>query len=647
MRNLYFVQVNDVYRNNGKRNTYIPYAAGCIEAYCMKNPAVAKNFRFGRIVYCRDEIGKIVAAMDDPFMVLFSCSVWNTRFNIALAKAVKAAFPACYITFGGHHVSSDVSYLEKYAEIDFMTHRAGEEPTALLLEALAEGKDLNAVPNLSFRASDGSVVTTENVPQTGTDYPSPYLEGLFDDILQDDVTFSILFETNRGCPNNCSYCDWGALGSRVRLFPLEKVRAEIDWMVANKIDYIYCADANFCLFSRDKQIVDYIVESNRKYGYPKFFHVNFTKNRIDFVFDVSTKMVRCGLSKAQTISFQSLNEEVLRNIGRTNISSDHFRRLMRRYRESGIATYCELILGLPGETCDSFCEGLCSLIENGQHYAINVYPCELLPNSEMGSPAYRRRFGIESTTVPFRLMHATFDPTPGDIPEYAEFVTSTYSMTKEDWADSLLFASYIQGLHNLGLTRAVAIYLRQTDGVSYLRFYRAFIGYSAKNPDTLCGRIYRRIAALCRGVIDAKNEFVALCDGTDNILWGFDELVCLEALRDYAGFLREVRGWADGEFPPDEVRDALFCYQYDIIKKIGAPDVEIVSGYDFYEYFNNVYLNAPAPLRERRIRLTAHDGGAVGSFAQLARETVWYGRNRRETDYTGGHYKISYEITDQ
>ena len=115
------------------------------------------------------------------------------------------------------------------------------------------------------------------MPQTGTDYPSPYLEGLFDDILQDDVTFSILFETNRGCPNNCSYCDWGALGSRVRLFPLEKVLAEIDWMVANKIDYIYCADANFCLFSRDKQIVDYIVESNRKYGYPKFFHVNFTK----------------------------------------------------------------------------------------------------------------------------------------------------------------------------------------------------------------------------------------------------------------------------------------------------------------------------------------------------------------------------------
>ena len=33
----------------------------------------------------------------------------------------------------------------------------------------------------------------------------------------------------------------------------------------------------------------------------------------------------------------------------------------------------ELIMGLPGETYDSFCEGICKLIEAGQHNAMTVY----------------------------------------------------------------------------------------------------------------------------------------------------------------------------------------------------------------------------------------------------------------------------------
>ena len=90
--------------------------------------------------------------------------------------------------------------------------------------------------------------------------------------------------------------------------------------------------------------------------------------------------------------------------------------------------------------------------------------------------------------------------------------------------------------------------------------------------------------------------------------------------------------------------DALFDYQYGIIKKIGAPKVCITSEYDFYTYFERMYRNDPAPLEKKRIRLTAEDPSPVRSFAQLARETVWYGRNRRETDYSSSHYAPETEI---
>ncbi len=646
MKNLYFVQVNDIYAG-ARDNTYIPYAAGCIEAYCLQSSSlIAAEYAFGKIIYRRSNIGAIVSGMQDPFMVLFSCSVWNTQFNLALARAVKEAFPSCYITFGGHHVSSDDSYLETYPFLDFMTHREGEESTAMLLEHLATGADLSDIPNISYRDADGQIVTTQYVPQTGTDYPSPYLTGVFDDILQDDIDFSILLETNRGCPNACAYCDWGTLKSKVRLFPLERVFAEIDWVVQHKIDFIYCTDANFCLFGRDNRIVDYIIGCNQAYGFPKFFHVNFTKNRQEFVFDVSSKMVRCGLAKAQTIALQSMCPEALKNVGRRNISVEHYQYLLQQFAQNNIATYSELILGLPGETYDSFCEGICALLENGQHFAINVYPCELLPNSEMGSKMYRERFRIGSTRVPFRIMHATYMEDPNAITEYAEFITSTYSMHRDKWADSLLFASYIQGLHTLGLLRAVAIYLRFAYSISYLRFYRELTAYSAAHSELFLGQLYARILSLCKGVVTGENEFVCRCEDTDNILWGFDELVFLYAYKELGMFYQEISDWITQTFGRIEVLPEIVAYQRDIIKKIDQPTVQIRASYDFYSFFRHVYLNDPIPLQKKEIVLEIRDAHPVHSFAQLARETVWYGRNRRESDYTSGFYPVEVKTAD-
>lgn len=645
MKNVYFVQINDIYAGE-RENTYIPYAAGCIEAYCLQSPLIASTYAFGKIIYRRRPLADIVSGLQDPFMVLFSCSVWNTQFNLALARAVKEAFPACYITFGGHHVSSNENYLRDYPFLDFITHREGEESTAALLEHLASGTALNDVANLSFRDADGNVVTTRYEPQTGTDYPSPYLTGVFDDIMQDDIDFSVLLETNRGCPNACAYCDWGTLKSKIRLFPLERVFAEIDWLVERKVEFVYCADANFCLFGRDEQIVDYIIECNRKYGYPKHFHVNYTKNRQEFVFDVSSKLIRFGLSKAQTIALQSMSREALQNVGRRNISTEHYQFLLQKFAQNNIATYTELILGLPGETFDSFCEGICSLLENGQHFAINVYPCELIPNSEMGSKAYRDYYKIGSTFVPFRIMHATNMEDPNEITEYAEFVTSTYSMCREEWADSLLFAAYIQGLHNLGLLRAVSIYLRYAQGVSFLEFYRKLTAYSAAHPQLLLGRLYARILSLCRGVVAGENEFVIECEDTDHILWGYDELVFLYAYRELDVFYREIRDWITETFGGSDLLQQVIAYQHDVIKKIDQPVVQIRAAYDFYDYFRHVYLNDPIPLEKKEILLEIRDAHPVHSFAQFARETVWYGRNRREPDYTSGFYPIR-DLSDE
>ena len=640
MKNVYFVQANNVYGTEVK-NTYIPYSVGCIQAYCQKNEIISSEYRFGKFIYTREAPEKVIELLDNPFMVLFSCSVWNTEYNKTVAKAIKEAYPSCLITFGGHNVSNNENYLRDNDFIDFLTHRFGEEPTEGILESLATGKSLDEIPNISYRNEAGEIVTTAYAPQTGTEYPSPYLEGTFDEILKDDIVFSALFETNRGCPNSCSFCDWGSLKSKVRLFPMERVFAEIDWFVEHKIEFVFCTDGNFCLFNRDEEIADYIVHCKNTYGYPKMFRVCFTKNKFDFVFDIGTKFFKNGLDKAQTLSFQSMNEQVLKNVGRKNISTEKFRELMLKYNEINISTFSELILGLPGETYETFCEGVNILIENGQHYAINIYPCELLPNAEMGQKAYQEKFGIKSTRVPFKLIHSNESQKKDDIVEYSEYITSTDAMSEEEWAKSLLFASYIQGLHNLGLLRALAIYYRHEHNLSYNDFYNKLLSYSKESKGTLLNTVYERISKLCLGIISGSNELVATCEGLGDVLWGFDELIFLEFYKNLEVFYKEVKECFKGIDENDDVVDALFKYQLDIIKKIGVEHPVISSEYDFYSYFNNIFLGGYEKLVKNKTTIAVEDGVVVKDIHEFAREIVWYGRNRRATDYTSTNYKVT------
>ena len=641
MKNIYFVQANDVYGTD-KKSVYIPYAAGCIQSFCQTSEIVKSNYAFGKFIYTKETPRDVIGRLNNPYMVLFSCSVWNMEYNKVLALEIKKAYPECLITFGGHNVSAKGEDLERYSFVDFITHRFGEEPTKELLEALATGDNLNEVANISFRDKSGNIITTKYEPQTSDSYPSPYLEGTFDEILKDNISFSALFESNRGCPNSCSFCDWSALKSKVRLFSMERVKAELDWFVEHKIEYIYCIDANFCLFDRDAEIADYVVSCKEKYGYPQIFKVFFTKNRFNFVFDVSTKFFRSGLDKAKTISFQSMDPQVLVNVGRKNISTDFFKELIRKYNELNIATFSELILGLPGETYESFCKGVSTLIENGQHYAINIYPCELLPNSQMGQKEYKEKFGIKSTRIPFKLIHSNDIQDDKQITEYSEYITSTDSMSVTDWTRALTFSYYIQGLHNLGLLRAVAMYCCNENKISYAEFYNLLLWYSDSHSESLCGRVYRKILDLCRGVAESRNELVSTCKGTGKILWGFDELLFLEFYKSLPEFYKEVKSFVSTQFGESEEINALFDYQHSIIKKLELYDITIESEYDFYSYFNAIFANGYAPLEKKAIRLELHDNEVVTNLTDFAREVMWYGRNRRATDYTSSNYNVNY-----
>ncbi len=640
MKNVYLVQANPVYGESMK-NTYLPYAAGSVAAFAWADKAVAANYRLGRIVFLRENIDDAVASLDNPFLVGFSSYIWNTEYNKEFARRLKKRFPGCVTVFGGHNVQPDASDLAEDACADIAVHGEGEVPFREILLALLKGgikgDCLGEISNISYRGSDGTIRSTPKSPPADiAGFPSPLLTGVFNDIIKlPEFQFSYPWETNRGCPNNCAYCDWGGLKYGIREFPMERLRAELDWLAAHNIEFLYCTDANFGILDRDEQIVDLIIDSKKRTGYPDKLKANYTKNRNRFVLNLGIKLMEHNIGKSATLAFQTLNPAALKNIGRAGMNLEHFKRLMTLYNEAGVPVYSDLILGLPGETYGSFADGICTLFDCGQHKAMGIYPCELLPNSHMAQPEYRQKHGIEAKKIPFSQYHCVENE--NDVREFSYIVTQTNTMLVDDWKKSYLFSVFVQALHNLGLTRAIAMFLRYELAVPYRAFYEKLIArFSALPDDSLCGSEYALMARLTEGIARGENSFTRVFEGLGNITWGYEEHIFLRFAAGIDEFYREVEAFLDEFLADSGLRAGLVRYQKGIVRKLGESSITVHSAYDFYGYFQKLYLDKYEPLRKTPVTLRFEDSDPSLTWEDYGRKNIWFGRYDDNTLYTGG-----------
>jgi len=167
--------------------------------------------------------------------------------------------------------------------------------------------------------------------------------------------------------------------NKMRRHDLDKTIQEIEYMGTHKVEDIYISDCNFGIFKRDLELAKKLVESKKKYGYPKRVRIQFAKNSNDTVFEISKLLHDNDMLWGTTLSMQSVDMNVLEAVARQHIGISNYKKLKDRYLEARIPTYTELILGLPLETRDSFINGICTLFDIGIHDDIRVFELALLP----------------------------------------------------------------------------------------------------------------------------------------------------------------------------------------------------------------------------------------------------------------------------
>lgn len=140
---------------------------------------------------------------DDPALIGFMTDCDSFHHVIRICSSIKARRPRVAILLGCVHASYNATeILSRYAFIDYIIHGEGEIAFRQFVEALAGGRPMSAVGNLSYRRGDAVERTADLAliaDLDGLPWIDPELAGL----VEGDAVW---IEIGRGCPFKCNFC---------------------------------------------------------------------------------------------------------------------------------------------------------------------------------------------------------------------------------------------------------------------------------------------------------------------------------------------------------------------------------------------------------------------------------------------------------
>jgi putative methyltransferase len=651
MKSVYFNEYN--VRMGGF--SYLPLVSGLLRSYAETYPLLKEHYRFMPFIYAMERPAAIFRQYTEPpAIACFSSVMWNEQLNYHIARHVKEQWPECLVVFGGPNVPmppqhSIDEWMRRYRFVDVAVRGEGEEAFAdILTRYLSDGYEgLIGIPGVAVRDISNSEVTHFNGAERPfkremDEYPSPYLEGLYDNLIAEAQVkghqFQAIIETNRGCPFPCTFCYWGrgGLSRRFRYLGMDRVQAEIDWMGRNQVKYVFNADSNFGMHPRDQEIAEFIVATKGKYGCPEKFRTCFGKNTDEKIFKIGALFHANQLEKGITLSRQSNDEQTLKNIRRSNIKMSTYVNLQKRFNALDIPVYGDLILGLPGETKESWRRGVDELLEAGTRNQLFMYLCQVYPNTEMGEDDYRRRFGIRTKVIKLAEIHGEERP-PDFVQEYEEVVIQTDSMSFEDWKDSLRFSYTLMLFHSLKMAYFVMIFLLDRYGARMSEFIQ-FVADRRFRPgvDMLENELDFYDSLIRRMVEEGEHRGTILREYGD-LYWDVEEASFLRLTRDidrfYVQLTRVVIDFlASKNIASEADRDLLDqVMRYQRLRMphqnaIDASTLEVAFDWNLPEYFEKRFTPHVVDLQSvpTWMKITPRDW--QGDLPRFARDSILWGR---------------------
>ncbi len=430
-------------------------------------------------------------------------------------------------------------------------------------------------------------------------------------------------------------CDWG-VGAKKRMadYDLDRLFKEVDWFSKNKVEFVYCCDANFGMYKhRDLEITKKFVDNKKRYGYPEAFSVQNTKNSTEASYDIQKVMTQNGLSKGVLLAFQTLNKDSLKAIKRDNIKLETYYELQRRFTAEGVETFSDIILGLPEETYETFIDGTSTLMEMGQHNRIQFSNLSILPNSEMGDKEYQEKYGLKLVETKQINTHGSLGEWVDNIYETQHLVIATNTLPPEEWIKCRSFAFMVSLLHFDKLLQIPSILLNVVYGIRYKDLVEAVMQASSPVLTQATNFFFDKAR-------DIRNGGAEYCESKEwlKIFWPADEFFFIKLVKEnlLKAFYEEsmevlvdmIRSRNHSHFEP-LLKEALEFNEQLIKVPFVDIDVDVHLNHNIWDVYRANLAGESIALEQGEYKYTVdRSSNTWDSWDRWCREVVWYGNKK-------------------
>ncbi|HEY2587407.1 MAG TPA: DUF4080 domain-containing protein [Tepidisphaeraceae bacterium] len=280
----------------------------------------------------------------NPKIVGIGVYIWNAEQSLRLVADLKRVRPDVIVVLGGPEVSHEVDQQAICRLADYVITGEADLAFADLCQTLLAGtRPLMRVIPADLPQMERLVL--------------PY--DLYD---ARDVAHRVIYvEASRGCPFRCEFC-LSSLEVPVRNVPLDAFLGQLQNLLARGARQFKFVDRTFNLnLNISRSILQFFHE---RYEPGMFLHFEMIPDRLTDALRDPIRKFPPGALQFE-VGIQTFNEAVAARISRRQDNarlSDNLRFLRE---QTGVHVHADLIVGLPGETIESFAEGFDKLVALG------------------------------------------------------------------------------------------------------------------------------------------------------------------------------------------------------------------------------------------------------------------------------------------
>ncbi len=279
---------------------------------------------------------------NQPRIVGLGVYVWNATQSLQLVSDLKRLDPSLIIVLGGPEVS----------------YETDEQPIARLADYVITGEADVAFAELCTKLLTGTrplmKIIAADLPDDLSTLASPY--PLYD---ERDVAHRVVYiEASRGCPFRCEFC-LSSLDVPVRNFPLDAFLSDMQSLLDRGLRQFKFVDRTFNLnLNHSASILRFFLD---RLTPDLFLHFEMIPDRLPDALRSLIEKFPPGTLQFE-VGIQTFNEEIADRISRRQDAQKVEDNLRWLRNHTGVHVHADLIVGLPGESIDSFAQGFDRLV---------------------------------------------------------------------------------------------------------------------------------------------------------------------------------------------------------------------------------------------------------------------------------------------